>query len=86
MKKRPPESDEMKSHYDIPWDKAVRNKYAKAFAGVTLFVPIDPELQKHFPTADAVNKALRSLVRKSSKPVARQPRVAAAKKKSRTSR
>jgi hypothetical protein len=52
---------EMRAHYDIPWDKAVRGKYASRFHRDTYFVAIDPELKQVFPDADAINTALHRL-------------------------
>lgn len=37
----------------------VRGKYAKRYREGTNIVPIDPELKKLFPNAEAVNRALR---------------------------
>ena len=52
---------EMRAHYDIPWDKAVRGKYARRFRGDWFYVAIDRELMSAFPDADAVNAALHEL-------------------------
>jgi hypothetical protein len=69
-------TDEIRSEYDF--SKGVRGKHAKALQeGHTTIVhksdgsvlvrqsrPIilEPDLQTHFPTSEAVNKALRSLI------------------------
>jgi len=37
----------------------IRGKYAKRYREGTNVVPIDPELKKLFPNAEAVNRALR---------------------------
>lgn len=39
----------------------VRGKYAKRYAEGTNLVLIEPELRKVFPTAEAVNRALRAM-------------------------
>jgi hypothetical protein len=39
----------------------VRGKYARRYAKGTNLVLIDPELRKVFPTAEAVNRALRAM-------------------------
>lgn len=39
----------------------VRGKYAKRYAEGTNLVLIEPELSKMFPTAEAVNRALRAM-------------------------
>jgi hypothetical protein len=49
--------DEMLPEYDF--SKAVRGKYAKRYAQGTNVVVIEPELNKEFPNAKAVNDALR---------------------------
>ena len=52
---------EMKDEYDF--SKARRNPYAaRANAGATL-IPIEPDLLAIFPDAEAVNEALRLVVK-----------------------
>ncbi len=51
----------MKDDYDF--SKGVRGKYAKKFADGTNVVVLDPEVAKQFPTSEAVNKALRKLMK-----------------------
>ncbi len=63
MKKANKSSDEMRSSYDF--SGGVRGKYAAAYAEGTNVVVIDPELLKIFPDSEAVNEALRTLVRAS---------------------
>ena len=43
--------------------KGVRGKYAKRYAIGTTVVVLDPDVTAVFPNADAVNEALRALVR-----------------------
>jgi hypothetical protein len=50
----------MRDEYDF--SKGVRGKYAKRFAEGTNLVLLEPEVARYFPTAQAVNKALRSLI------------------------
>ncbi len=50
----------MRDEYDF--SKGVRGKYAKRFAEGTNLVLLEPEVAKYFPTAQAVNRALRSLI------------------------
>lgn len=51
---------EMRPEYPPELIKSgVRGKYAKRYREGTNVVPIDPELQKIFPNAEAVNSALR---------------------------
>jgi len=50
----------MRDEYDF--SKGVRGKYAKRFAEGTNLILLEPEVARYFPTAQAVNKALRSLI------------------------
>ncbi len=51
---------EMLPEYDFR--TGVRGKYARRYAEGTNVVRLDPDVAKVFPTTEAVNKALRSLV------------------------
>lgn len=59
--KKETKSDEMRPYYDF--SGGVRGKYAAAYAKGTNVVVIEPELAKIFPDSEAVNDALRALVR-----------------------
>jgi len=51
---------EMRPEYSAELIKSgIRGKYAKRYREGTNVVPIDPELKKLFPNAEAVNRALR---------------------------
>ena len=50
----------MKKEYDF--SKGVRGKYAERFEKGTNLVLLEPEVAKYFPTAKAVNRALKSLI------------------------
>jgi hypothetical protein len=51
---------EMRPEYSAELIKSgIRGKYAKRHREGTNVVPIDPELKKLFPNAEAVNRALR---------------------------
>jgi len=50
----------MKKEYDF--SKGIRGKYTERFEKGTNLVLLDPEVAKYFPTAKAVNRALRSLI------------------------
>jgi hypothetical protein len=51
---------EMRPEYTAELIKSgIRGKYAKRYREGTNVVPIDPELNKLFPNAEAVNRALR---------------------------
>jgi hypothetical protein len=56
------EQDTLRSEYDF--SKAVRGKHHKAYReGITIMVGLEPDVAKVFPDADAVNQALRTLIR-----------------------
>jgi len=50
----------MKEEYDF--SKGTRGKYAERFDRLTNLVLLEPEVAKYFPTAKAVNRALKSLI------------------------
>ena len=64
----PTDSDEMRPEYEFDYTTAVRGKYygriLKEGANV---VVLEPDVAKEFRTSDAVNEALRSLLRESAK-------------------
>lgn len=57
----------MKNDPDIleeyDFSKGVRGKYAKRYADGTNVVLIDPDVAEFFPDREAVNEALRSLIK-----------------------
>jgi hypothetical protein len=55
-------SDEMRAEYDF--SGAVRGKYYERYRASSNVVVLDPDVSEAFPNAVAVNKALRSLVKK----------------------
>jgi hypothetical protein len=66
MKKTPstPKEDApMRDHYDF--SGGVRGKYAKTFAEGTNVVLLEPDVAEAFPTARAVNAALRKVMEES---------------------
>lgn len=59
------ESDDLRPEYDFSsLGKGVRGKYYEQYKKGTNVVVIDPDLSKKFPTAQAVNDALRRLLAK----------------------
>jgi hypothetical protein len=59
--------DDLRSEYPANLIKqGVRGKYAKRMSQNCVTVSIDPELSKDFPTTEAVNDALRELLRRRS--------------------
>ena len=69
-------NQEMLDEYDLTGKKSVRGKYHESFKqGYTVritkndetveerfFAAIEPDVHRHFPDSESVNKALRSLV------------------------
>lgn len=51
----------MRDHYDF--SKGVRGKYAERYKKGTNVVLLDPDVAKEFPNAEAVNDALRNVIR-----------------------
>lgn len=52
---------DMRDEYDFP--RGVRGKYADRFAAGTNVVVLEPDVAKAFPDSNAVNEALRALLR-----------------------
>ena len=50
----------MKKEYDF--SGGVRGKYSKRYSQGTNLIKLDPKVSKHFPTSEAVNKALTSIL------------------------
>jgi len=60
------QDDELRPEYDFSSLKgAVRGKYYRRFQAGTNIVRLEPDLAKAFPTDEAVNEALRTVVRAS---------------------
>jgi hypothetical protein len=57
--------DTMRPEYDMTG--GVRGKYAGRFKGDVIMVPIAPDVAAAFPDADAVNDALRVLLKAAKK-------------------
>ena len=83
MKKASPQSsDDLRPEYDLKsLGPGVRGKYAGRLKGTTL-VALQPEVAAAFPTSEAVNKALRAVL----KATAVRRRSASARKPARRSR
>jgi hypothetical protein len=70
---------------DIDFSGGVRGKYAARYAESTNIVVLSPDVAEVFPNSEAVNEALRTLVRLSGKTV-RLPAGRASKARRLTSR
>ena len=57
--------EEMRPEYDF--SNGVRGKYAERYAEGTNLVLLAPDVAAEFPTAEAVNKALRTVINARSK-------------------
>lgn len=55
------EPAELREHYDFDYSKAKPNRFAARLTQEQLMVVIDPDMAAIFPTAEAVNEALRVL-------------------------
>lgn len=64
MKKKTEKPDDLRDDYSPSLIRTgVRGKYAKKYASGTNLVLLAPDVAAAFPNADAVNEALRMLVR-----------------------
>jgi hypothetical protein len=69
-------NDELRPEYDMKQllQRAVRGKYAKRYAEGTNLVLLADDVAEAFPTAEAVNEALRLVLRLSKIPAAEEKR------------
>ncbi|HEX7680234.1 MAG TPA: hypothetical protein VF713_19035 [Thermoanaerobaculia bacterium] len=64
MKKRTPDNDELRPHYDFDYDKMKPNRFAgekKVYKQT--FVVLDEDVSKVFQSSEDVNVVLRSAIR-----------------------
>ena len=57
------EEPEMKAEYRFDYSKARSNRFAEAYKKATSIVNLESDVAKVFPNSEAVNEALRFLVR-----------------------
>ena len=58
-----PSSDDLRPEYDLSsLGPGIRGKYAERLKGTTL-VALQPEVAEAFPTSEAVNRALRAVLK-----------------------
>jgi hypothetical protein len=62
MKKNHPETPDPANH-EVDFSRGVRGKYAHHLPQPDLTVSIDPDVARVFPDAEAVNEALRKVIR-----------------------
>ena len=62
-------ADDLRPEYDFSRLKnGVRGKYAARFSAGTNLVLLSPDVAKYFPDEEAVNAALRTLIRRTKLP------------------
>jgi hypothetical protein len=62
--------DQLRREYDLSkLNGGVRGKYTARYRAGTNVVLLSPDVAKHFPNAQSVNKALRSLIRGAKRPL-----------------
>ncbi len=63
MRKPEPDSivDDIREEYDF--SKGIRGKYARRYAEGSNVVVLEPDVAAKFPNSEAVNEALRELIR-----------------------
>ena len=65
MKKRTgTKSDDLLEEYDFSRMSGVRNKYAGKLSGRVVWISLDPDVAKAFPSGAAVNRALRAAMKR----------------------
>jgi len=67
-------ANEVEEHYDFDYTKAKPNRFANQLSNETIMVVLEPEVAEAFPTTEAVNEALRLVMRLSKIPAARTNR------------
>jgi hypothetical protein len=55
--------DELRPEYDFDFSKAVRGKYYKQYMESSNVVVLEPDVAAAFQNAEAVNKALRAMLK-----------------------
>jgi len=65
-------ADELRPEYDLSSLKGgVRGKYLERYQAGTNLVLLSPDVARHFPDEQAVNAALRALIREGKRPLRR---------------
>jgi hypothetical protein len=64
MKKRTGrKADDLREEYDFSTMTGVRNKYAGKLSGRVVWISLDPDVAKAFPTGAVVNRVLRAAMK-----------------------
>ncbi|MGH8477605.1 MAG: hypothetical protein ACRER2_17890 [Methylococcales bacterium] len=56
-------NDELRPEYDFDFSKAVRGKYYKRYIESSNIIVLDPDVAEVFRNSEAVNQALRAMLR-----------------------
>jgi hypothetical protein len=67
-------NNELREHYNFDYTKAKPNRFADQQSNEAIMVVLEPEVAVAFPTAEAVNEALRLVMQLSQIPSARTSR------------
>ena len=79
MKRRTTRNDaDLLAEYDFSKMSGVRDKYAGRLSGPVLWISLDADVAKVFPSGAAVNRALRSVMKASKAGKVARPRAKAA--------
>nr|VFJ42300.1 MAG: hypothetical protein BECKFW1821A_GA0114235_100159 [Candidatus Kentron sp. FW] len=57
------DEDDLRPEYDFDFSKAARGKYYRQYIEGTNVVVLDPDVATAFPNSEAVNDALRAMLR-----------------------
>ena len=64
-------TDELREEYDFDYDRAKPNRFASQLSQDALVVVLEPDVAAAFPTPEAVNEALRLVMKLSAIPAAK---------------
>lgn len=64
------DTNELREHYDFDYTRGKPNRFAKELGSEAIMVVLEPEVAAAFPTPEAVNEALRLVMRLSKIPTA----------------
>ncbi len=73
MKKTRPETDDPADH-EVDFRGGVRGKHFERYRAACITVRIEPDVAQVFPDAEAVNAALRKVIRESRERTPEKPR------------
>jgi hypothetical protein len=63
-------NNDLREHYDFDYSQAKPNRFAEQLSNEAIMVVLEPEVAAAFPTPEAVNEALRLVMRLSKIPAA----------------